>query len=375
MNQKSKYIIIAILLVLATIFVWFLKTIVIYVIISIILSLIGQPLVRFFLKIKIKKFHLSQSVSAAFALVTMLIIVSAFFSLFIPLAIEEARIINKINPTEVVNAFNEPLQNLEYDFKKFQISPDSNQSIQQFITTKISSIFGFKEISEIAQGVISFTGSLLAGFFSILFITFFLLKDDKLIFNIIILLTPPQYINTTKTILKDTKLILTKYFIGILLDMLFVATLTTICLSFFGIKNALLIGLFAGVLNVIPYIGPLLGAGFAILIGISTNLNLDFYSQLIPLAEKIALIFLTIQLIDAMIFQPLIISGRVKAHPLEIFIVILIGSKLGGITGMVIAIPVYTILRIIAKELLSKFKIVKQLTADLEKSLDKNQKQ
>jgi predicted PurR-regulated permease PerM len=164
----------------------------------------------------------------------------------------------------------------------------------------------------------------------------------------------------------DTKKILTRYFIGILLDMAFVATLTAIGLSILGIKNALLIGLFAGIFNVIPYVGPLLGAGFAILIGISSNLNLDFYTQLMPLAGKIAVTFLIIQLIDAMFFQPLVISNTVKAHPLEIFLVILTAGTLAGISGMVAAIPIYTILRIIAKEFLSNFKFIQELTSDLE---------
>jgi predicted PurR-regulated permease PerM len=371
MKSKSTYIIVVLLLAFA-IAAWFLKTIIIYIIISIILSLIGHPLVRFFTKIKIKKLHISNSIAAALALITMLIVVLAFFSMFIPLVIQEARIVNKINPNEVMATFKYPLQNLEYDLKKFQLSPDSGQSIQQYLTTKLSSVLGFNEISSFIQKIIGFTGGILAAFFSILFITFFLLKDEKLIFNIIILLTPTRHIEAVKTILNDTKLILTRYFIGILLDVLLVATLTAISLSLCGIQNALLIGVFAGVLNVIPYIGPLIAAGFAVLIGVSTNLNLDFYSQLIPLAEKIVVVFLIIQLIDAMVFQPLIISSRVKAHPLEIFIVILIASKIAGITGMIIAIPVYTIIRIIAKEFLSKFKFIQQLTADLEKSIEKN---
>ncbi|MBA3971471.1 MAG: AI-2E family transporter [Bacteroidetes bacterium] len=81
---------------------------------------------------------------------------------------------------------------------------------------------------------------------------------------------------------------------------------------------------------------------------------------------KIALTFLAIQLIDAIIFQPLVISNIVKAHPLEIFLVILIAGTLAGIGGMIVAVPVYTILRIIAKEFLNNFKIVQKLTADLD---------
>ena len=192
------------------------------------------------------------------------------------------------------------------------------------------------------------------------------MKDEHLMYDIVLLLTPPQHLEAIKDILKQTKKLLTKYFIGILLDMLFVATLTTIALSVLGVKNCLLIGVFAGIMNIIPYVGPLIAASFGIMIGVTSNLELDFYSQLLPLVYKIGLVFLVVQLIDSIIFQPLVISNIVKAHPLEIFLVILIAGTLIGIGGMIIAVPVYTILRIVAKEFLYNFKIVQQLTKELE---------
>ena len=159
---------------------------------------------------------------------------------------------------------------------------------------------------------------------------------------------------------------LTKYFIGVLGDMLFVATITFIGLWIIGVENALLIGVFAGLVNIIPYIGPIMALLFGILIGVTTNLQLDFYTQLIPLIGKISFVFVIVQLIDALFFQPLVISNIVKAHPLEIFIVILIAGTFAGIGGMVIAVPVYTILRIIAKEFLYNFKFIQKLTENLD---------
>jgi predicted PurR-regulated permease PerM len=195
---------------------------------------------------------------------------------------------------------------------------------------------------------------------------FFFMKDEHLIYDIVLLLTPPKQLDAIKEILKQTKHLLSKYFIGIMLDMLFVAVLTTIALSILGVKNCLLIGMFAGIMNIIPYVGPLIAAAFGILIGVTSNLELDFYTQLLPLVYKIGIIFLVVQLIDSIVFQPLVISNIVKAHPLEIFLVILIAGTLTGIGGMIIAVPVYTILRIIAKEFLYNFKIVQRLTNELE---------
>ena len=331
-----------------------------------IISLIGQPLVRMFSRIKYKRFRFPDSVSALFALTLITSILIFFVSMFIPLLVEEARIISKINPNEVIATFREPLQNLNYDLQKFQIHYGNGESLEKHLATQLTSVFGFQEVSLYAQGMISFTTSLIGGTFVVLFMAFFFMKDEHLMYNTILLLTPPKHIEVIKEILKDTKRLLTKYFVGILLDMLFVAILTTISLSVLGVKNCLLIGMFAGLMNVIPYVGPLIAAAFAILIGVTSNLELEFYTQLLPLVYKIALTFLIIQLLDAIIFQPLVISNIVKAHPLEIFVVILIAGTLAGIGGMIIAVPVYTILRIIAKEFLNNFKIVQKLTAELD---------
>lgn len=366
MQNKSKYFLIALAIVLIGLIAWYLKTIVIYICIAIIISLIGQPLVRFFAAIKFKKFQFPDAICSLLALATITLVLACLVSMFIPLVVEEARIISKINPNEVVTTFKEPLANLNYDLQKFQIQYGNGESLEKYLASQLTSILGFQEVSAYAQGMVSFTTSLIGGTFAILFMAFFFMKDEYLIYHTILLLTPPKHLGAIKEIVRDTKRLLTKYFIGILLDMLFVAILTTIGLSLLGVKNCLLIGMFAGLMNVIPYVGPLIAAAFGILIGVTSNMELEFYSQLLPLVYKIALTFLVVQLIDAFVFQPLVISNIVKAHPLEIFLVILIAGTLTGIGGMIIAVPVYTILRIIAKEFLYNFKIVQKLTSELE---------
>jgi len=366
MQNKSKYLLIALAILLVGLIAFYLKTIVLYICIAIIISLIGQPFVRFFSTLRIKKFKLPNAICSLLALAAITLTLASLISMFIPLLVEEARIISKINPNEVVLTFKEPLANLNYDLQKFQIHYGNGESLEKYLTTKLASIFSFQEVSSYAQGMVSLTTNLIGGTFAILFMAFFFMKDEHLIYNAILLLTPPKHMEAIKEIVRDTKRLLTRYFIGILLDMLFVTILTTIGLSILGVKNCLLIGMFAGLMNVIPYVGPLIAAAFGILIGVTSNLELEFYSQLLPLVYKIAVTFLIVQLIDSLIFQPLVISNIVKAHPLEIFLVILIAGSLTGIGGMIIAVPVYTILRIIAKEFLYNFKIVQKLTAELE---------
>lgn len=94
-------------------------------------------------------------------------------------------------------------------------------------------------------------------------------------------------------------------------------------------------------------------------------LELDFYGGILPLVVKVLIIFVVVQLIDNFVFQPLIYSSSVKAHPLEIFLVILAAGSLFGIGGMVLAIPTYTVFRVIAKEFFDQFKVVRSITRSI----------
>jgi len=366
MQSKSKFFLIGLILTVVLLAAYYLKAILIYIAIAMIVSLIGQPLVKLYSKIRIKKFKLPNTLCVVLSLLTIIFCIGLLVSMFVPLMVNEARIISQINPTDVVAAFKEPLNNLEYTLHNYQIEYGDGESLQKYLTNELSSILSFKDVSSAASQLAGFTGGLIGGTFAVLFIAFFFMKDEHLIYRIILLLTPPKYIENVKDILRDTKRLLTRYFIGIMLDILFVATVTSIGLMIVGVKNAILIGMFAGLINIIPYIGPLIGVSFGLLIGITSNLEMDFSTQLLPLVGKIGITFLIVQLADALFFQPLVIANIVKAHPLEIFIIILIAGTLAGISGMIVAVPIYTILRIIAKEFLSNFKIIQKLTAELD---------
>jgi predicted PurR-regulated permease PerM len=146
-----------------------------------------------------------------------------------------------------------------------------------------------------------------------------------------------------------------------------VMLLVTIGLSIVGIEfqHAVVIGLFCGMFNIIPYLGPWMGAAVGLLIGAALNMGTDFMNHTLPLLGWMLLVFGTVQILDNILFQPIIYSSSVKAHPLEIFLVILAAGSLAGILGMILAIPVYTILRVIAKEFFDNMKIIKKLTENL----------
>jgi predicted PurR-regulated permease PerM len=150
-----------------------------------------------------------------------------------------------------------------------------------------------------------------------------------------------------------------------MIELTTMVTLLSIGLTLFGVKNALLIGFFGGMMNVIPYLGPVIGAAVGMLLAVFSVLGAGMYSEVFSLIFVVLGVFAGSNLIDNMILQPLIYSNSVKAHPVEIFLVILIAGSIAGIPGMILAIPSYTVLRVIAKEFLSQFKVVQKLTKNI----------
>jgi predicted PurR-regulated permease PerM len=195
--------------------------------------------------------------------------------------------------------------------------------------------------------------------------------------NGLLVLTPKGYESRFSKSFDRITYLLRRYFIGLVLEVLMVGTLDAVGLLIIGLpfRDAVVIGLICGLINVIPYLGPWIGAGIGLLIGLVMNLTNPFMEQTLPLLAYMTLVFTTVQIIDNVIFQPLIYSSSVKAHPLEIFLVIIGAGSVAGILGMILAIPVYTILRVFAAEFLSEMKIVQKITANMGDATNKHNKE
>jgi len=166
-------------------------------------------------------------------------------------------------------------------------------------------------------------------------------------------------------VVEESGTVLTRYFRGLALQTLAFMGIASLALWILGVPNALLIGLMGGLFNIIPYVGPLMGIVLGCFFTLSYFIEAEF-SVLIPQLLKVIGAFAFTQVIDNNLVGPYITSTSVKAHPLEIFIVTLIAAKLGGVVGMVIGIPVYTVLRVMAKIFFSEFRLVQRWTGLLE---------
>jgi predicted PurR-regulated permease PerM len=220
-------------------------------------------------------------------------------------------------------------------------------------------------VTSVAAYLLSILTHLLVLLTSVTFIAFFFLKDDGLFGRGVKRVIPNRHVNKVDTALSEIKTMLSRYFGGILLQVTCITIYTSAALGFFGIPNAILIGFFAALINVIPYVGPILGAVFGLILTLGANVEADFYALTLPMLWKVVGVFLSMQLLDNFILQPVIFSSSVKAHPLEIFFVVIIGAKIGGITGMVVAIPIYTIVRVIAAVFLHEFEVIQKLAGAL----------
>ena len=159
--------------------------------------------------------------------------------------------------------------------------------------------------------------------------------------------------------------LLSRYFVGLILQITILFVIYTVILLIFGVENAFIIALLCALLNLIPYVGPMIGFVLMALLTMSSNLQNDFMSVSLPTTIYVLVGFLIGQLIDNVFSQPLIFSNSVKSTALEIFLITLISGTLFGMVGMVVAIPAYTVLKVVLKKFFPNNKIVELLTKNL----------
>jgi predicted PurR-regulated permease PerM len=343
---------------------WYFFSILVDIAIAAIVSLVGQPLVDVLSRLRFKKHRLPLTLSALITLIVIILLVIGFLMTFVPLIANQAGMISRIDANAVMNYFSDDLKNINQFLLDHSIIP-SDQTIQKNIEHQINELIGIVSLSKLFNYLITTTSSFFVRLFAVIFLSFFFLRDRTLLKKGILLFTPDKYQEEAKKILTKTKVLLSRYFIGLLGELLTMMTLLTIGLSMFGIENALLIGFLGGLVHVIPYLGPIIGATIGLVLGVSSALSFGEYGQVLATGIKIVGTFAVVYVIDNMVVQPAIYSKSVHAHPIEIFLVILMAGSLAGIPGMILAIPGYTVLRIVAKEFLSGFKLIDKLTENI----------
>ncbi len=367
MNAITKYILGFFALTLSLFFSWYFFSVIVYVLVAAVISFIGKPIIDLLGKIRLRGHHLSNTLKAVITVVCLWSLFVLFFSTIIPLVVSEFQNLGNVSITNTVAQLETPISDAGNLLKEYGIV-DTGENVNEYITKELSDILNIASFKNWFGTVAGTMTNIFVTLFSVTFISFFFLKDSGLFSGMIMAIIPSKYEEQARNALDSTQKLLVRYFVGLLLEVFGVMSLNTLGLTVIGLNfsNAIVIGLVAGILNVIPYIGPLIGICFGLILGVVLHLDVAFYNEMLPMLAYMAIVMMITQLIDNLVFQPFIYGNSVHAHPLEIFLVILMAGSLAGIPGMILAIPAYTVLRVVLKEFFHKYKLVKKLTHSLD---------
>lgn len=366
MNAVTKYILGFVALAAAIFFSWYFFSVIVYILVAAVISFIGKPIIDLLGKIKFRGCHLPNTLKAAITVVFLWLLFILFFSTIIPLAVREFQSLGNVSVSNIVTQLESPIDDAGRFLKHYGLM-EENQDVNAYISDGLSELLNVARLKTWFGTVAGTLSDIFVALFSITFILFFFLKDSRLFSGMVMAIVPSRYEEQARNALDSIQKLLVRYFVGLLMEVLGVMTLNTLGLTIVGLdfSNAVVIGLVAGVLNVIPYIGPMIGVVFGLAVGVVLNLDMEFYQQMLPLLIYMTIVMLLTQLVDNVVFQPFIYGNSVHAHPLEIFLVILMAGSFAGIPGMILAIPSYTVFRVILKEFFNKYKLVKKLTQSL----------
>ena len=344
------------------------KNVLVYILIAVVVSLIGQPIMKLLRKIRIKKFHIPDWISALLTIIIIIASMALITTIMVPMVaniITDATAASEtpVSGSSWIDGVNQWLiglfPSLGQDFNLITVLMD-----------KLSELVSFSGVTGFVGSVAGVVADFFVGIFTVSFISFFFLKDSNLFGRIVCAFVPDRIEQTVNKTLGEIRQLLSRYFVGLVLEMLGVALLDFLgiwLIARLDVSYALGIAVIAGILNIIPYVGPIMGEAIGAVLGmilkVGVGAGLDVNVWIFGLI--IVAIMLTVQLIDNFVFQPLIYSTSIKAHPLEIFIVFLMAGHIGGVVGMLVAIPAYTVIRVIAMRFFYRFKIIQRLIPDL----------
>jgi predicted PurR-regulated permease PerM len=366
MNKLARYIIITAVVALIAFLAWYFSNILAYVIISAVFSIIGKPLVQALGRVRIKNYKLPRVLCAAIALITMW---GVLLSLLVFLLPAVANLINQLSHIDIQQV----LAEMEHWLDTAQAwlvqnipGADTGFSLRDTLANGLTTFFSDTVLLNLFGSVTNTVIHLVVGTCVVTFITFFFLKEENLFTQGVLLLFPAKYEAHAAAALDSVNRLLSRYFIGLFIDMLCIAVLVTLGLTLVAgipFRIAVVLGALSGVLNVIPYIGSITASITGVLIGVLMNINgLGDASGVWTVIITMACVYIGAQTIDAAVLQPFIYSKSVRTHPLEIFLVLLIAGSIGGILGMLVAIPAYTVARVFAKQFFNQFRVVRKLT-------------
>ncbi len=370
-DKLAKYILLAAGTGIVAALCWYFRSVLTYILVAVVVSLVAKPLVGLMQKVRIKGRQAPSWFLAALSLLIVIGLLLGVISVIIPIVGNIIKDISIANIGTAAKGVSVPLAEFNEFLRSRIPSLGADFKIEIVILQEIQKLFDPALFSSVIGSAASFLTNFGIGLFSVVFIGFFFIKDDGLFTNIVCALVPDKHEANTEKAVSDIGYLLSRYFIGVLVEIMGVALVNFIGLLFvarLGFNASIGIAFLTGIFNVIPYVGPLLGGALGTILGLilkytsasPIGLDVNFWIFTVILIA----IFCVAQLFDNFLYQPVIYSTSIKAKPLEIFIVLLIVGHIGGPLGMIIAIPCYTVVRVIAFRFFGHIKAIKRLIPD-----------
>ncbi len=341
-------------------FLYAIRSVLAYLALAAVVALLGRPIVLFLRR----KLKFPNTLAVVISMGVMVGILAGIIALFVPLITEQGKNLSLLNIDDLQRNFNTLYQEI---LTYLGASPEAvNEIIRESEIEK--SVLQGLDIGFIPNILNSFVGILSSfsiGLFSVLFISFFFLKDSKLFQRGLLTFVPNNKEGGTVKSIDKINGLLSRYFVGLLLQILVLFVIYTVTLLLVGVENAVVVAFLCALFNIIPYVGPIIGGVLMIFLTMTSFLGFDFSTVILPKTGWVLIGLVIGQLVDNFFSQPVIFSNSVKSHPLEIFLVIIIAGLLFGVVGMIVAVPGYTAIKVILKEFLAENKIVSRLTKGL----------
>lgn len=299
-----------------------------------------NPIVKLLQRVKIARFHFNRTGAVAVIFLALAGILVGGIGWLVPRLIQQvANLMNHI-PAIVriiqqgLNDTNTHLSHIEWlrnvDFQQYadQLEKGLSNYAQTFmngLTNGLGTVIGLATSVTIVAVTVPV-------------MLFYMLKDGPKLMPAIRRLLPEKHADQTMTLLVKMSQTLSRYIGGQVIECLFVGTFTSIGFSLIGEKYALLLGIFAGMCNIIPYVGPYIGVLPALIVGLENGLM-----------QVIAVLIVTVivQQVDGNFVYPNVIGRSLNIHPLTIIVILLVAGNIAGLIGMILGVPLYAVVKVV----------------------------
>ncbi|MBT8402160.1 MAG: AI-2E family transporter [Rhodothermia bacterium] len=314
---------------------WYFSRLVIYLLVGAILAYSLRPLVD-----RIQGLGVTRIPAIVITFFLFVGFLSMLAGSLVPFVADQVRELSQLVSVEKISVIAATIED-----RLSQVVPVAEGAVIDGVTRVFQTLFQEQGVSTVMGSLVDIFTNLFYAFIIVPFISFFFLKDGPMIRQGVMHTVPNRYFEVTLSVVEKVESNIGRYLQGLLAQCVSIATVASVMLYIVGLDYALAVGVFAGLANTIPYFGPLMGFIAGAVVGIVQSG--DF--SLIP---GVFVAMAITQIADNVFFQPLIFSRVAKAHPLVILFVVLIGAQLGGIVGMLVAIPVTTTIRVMVEQIL-----------------------